>query len=75
MVGLRTGERLALSPHASLGVLEPAQLCVVPDVHGSLHDDKDARNEERAPHTVEKKQRKHPVWYNESLPLRAERNG
>jgi hypothetical protein len=24
---------------------------------------------------VEKKQRKHPVWYNESLPLRAERNG
>ena len=57
MVLLWIRELLALHPEARLDVLESAQIRVVPDVRSNLHDDQSARDEERAPYAVEKKQR------------------
>jgi hypothetical protein len=73
MIRPRVDERLALDPQTRLHVLESTQICIVPDVRGNLHDDKSARNEERGPYAVEKKQREHPVWHNEVFPLPPER--
>jgi hypothetical protein len=54
-------------------MLESAQRCIAPGIRAKLHDDKTARNEERAPNAVEEEHGEHPVWHNEILPLRAQR--
>jgi hypothetical protein len=53
MIRLRVEERLALSTQTRLHELESAQLGIVSNVGGKLHQDKNTRNDERAPHAVD----------------------
>jgi hypothetical protein len=75
MVRLWVNKRLALDPHARLDVLEPGQLCVVPNIRSNLDEDQSARNKERAPHAMEEKHSQHPIRHNVIIPLRADPEG